>query len=340
MTLDEFSLAGLATGLTALLGELGTSTSLPAAESASIRRHIDEQRDQVRRRVERFQALQERVIEALAGADVPAVFVKGAELIDGVWPHPLARPMADLDVVVPRHLRAQAGAALVAAGCAWWTSTAYEDAFLGWGDGSTGRLGRRIGRSQRARRGPSRLARVRPRLRSDRVRRHRCGATPSTAGSACRSRHSPRTWWGTSVPRWSVPRYARSMSSTPGSATDAASTGATCPRLLDRADPRLAAPGLWLVDRLIPGMVPDAVVAAQMQRLPARRKPCWTPPSRTRCSGTPPHGPRSVGVKRSPIGPRERVQVVEQMVWPSPRRSFGATVERVAALGRGTRLAS
>ncbi len=110
--------------------------------------------------------------------------------------------------------------------------------------------------------------------------------------------------------------------------------------LLDRADPRLAAPGLWLVDRLIPGMVPGDVVAAQMQRLPAT--------ARRLLEATEPHA-----VFRDPnarttfgwrqaftIGPRERVRVVEQMVWPSPHRSIGATVERVAARGRGARLAT
>ena len=50
MTLDQFRLAGLATGLTALLGELGTTTSRPVAEDAAIHRHIAEQRDQVRAR--------------------------------------------------------------------------------------------------------------------------------------------------------------------------------------------------------------------------------------------------------------------------------------------------
>ena len=339
MTLEQFQLAGLATGLTALLGELGTSTALPAVEDAPIRRHIDEQRDQVRLRVERFVALKERVIGALAGADVPAVFVKGAELIDGVWPHPMARPMADLDVVVHPHLRAQAGAALVAAGCAWWTSTEYEDAFLGWGDGSTGRLdGESADHNGRVEVHPGWLEFVhgyevsgfdvidaaqpvdgRLRLPLEALTAQVVGHLGATVVRAeVRALNAVDTWFchGRGVDWHHVSR------------------------LLDQADPRLAAPGLWLVDRLIPGMVPRVVVAAQMHRLPAS--------ARTLLDATEPHE-----VFRDPaartnfrwrqafaIGPRERVQIVEQMVWPSPRRSIGATVERVAARGRGTRLAS
>jgi len=339
MTLDEFSLAGLATGLTALLGELGTSASLPGAQNVSIRRHIDEQRDQVRRRVERFEQLKERVIEALADADVPAVFVKGAELIDGVWPHPLTRPMADLDVVVPSRLRAQAGAALVAAGCAWWTSTAYEDAFLGWGDGSTGRLdGESADHNGRVEVHPGWLEFVhgyevagfdvidvarpvdgRLRLPLEALTAHVVGHLGATVVRAeVRAINAVDTWF---CHRRGVDWHHVSV-------------------LLDRADQRLAAPGLWLVDRLIPGMVPGAVVASQMRRLPA--------PAQTLLKATEPHDVFRDPAARTTfrwrqafaIGPRESLQVVEQMVWPSPRRSFGATVERVAALGRGTRLAS
>ena len=339
MTLEEFQLAGLATGLTALLGELDTNTALPGAEDASIRRHIDEQRDQVRRRVERFRTLQERVIEALAGADVPAVFVKGAELIDGVWPYPETRPMADLDVVVHPHLRAQAGAALVAAGCAWWTSTAYEDAFLGWGDGNTGRLdGESADHNGRVEIHPGWLEFVHgyevtgfdvidaAQPIGDRLRLPLDALTAQVVGHL-----------GATVVRAEV----RALNVVDiwfchGRGVDWQHVS----RLLDRADPRLAAPGLWLVDRLIPGVVPDAVVSAQMHRLPsggsnaaARHRAARGVPGSDRTD----HVPLASGVRDRP---RERVQVVEQMVWPSPRRSIGATVERVTARGRGTRLAS
>jgi Uncharacterised nucleotidyltransferase len=339
MTLDQFRLAGLATGLTALLGELGTTTSRPAAEDAAIHRHIAEQGDQVRARVERFQQLKARVIDAFAAADVPAVFVKGAELIDGVWPYPLTRPMADLDVVVLPHLRAQAGAALVAAGCPWWTSTAYEDAFLGWGDGSTGRLdGESAEHNGRVEVHPGWLEFVhgyevtgfdvigtaqpidgRLRLPLDALTAQVVGHLSATV----------------------VRAEVRALNTVDTLFCDR--RGADwhhVSELLDRADPRLAAPGLWLVDRLIPGMVPGDVVAAQMQRLPAT--------ARRLLEATEPHA-----VFRDPnarttfgwrqaftIGPRERVRVVEQMVWPSPHRSIGATVERVAARGRGARLAT
>ena len=44
--------------------------------------------------------------------------------------------------------------------------------------------------------------------------------------------------------------------------------------LLDECDPRLTGPGLWLVARLLPDVVPTPVVDRQIQRLPraARRR--------------------------------------------------------------------
>lgn len=339
MTLEQVRFAGLATGLTALSGEL-RSAPLFASDDGSIHAYIDEQRDQVRTRVERFRDLQERVTDALAGADVPAVFVKGAELIDGVWPYPLARPMADLDVVVQPHLRAQAGAALVAAGCAWWTSTAYEDAFLGWGDGGVGRLdGESADHNGRVEVHPGWLEFVhgyevagfdvigaaqpidgRLRLPLDVLTAHVLGHLGATVVRAeVRALNVVDTWF------------------CHGRGADWHHVS----RLLDGADPRLAAPGLWLVDRLLPGTVPREVVAAQMQRLPA--------PARELLDATEPHE-----VFRDPnarttfrwrqaftIAPRERVRVVEQMVWPDPHRSIGATVDRVTARRRrGARLAT
>ena len=255
--------------------------------------------------MERFQALQERVIEALAGADVPAVFVKGAELIDGVWPHPETRPMADLDVVVPPHLRAQAGAALVAAGCAWWTSTAYEDAFLGWGDGSTGRVdGESADHNGRVEVHPGWLEFVhgyevtgfdvidaaqpidgRLRLPLDALTAQVIGHLGATVVRAeVRALNVVDIWF---CHRRGVDWHHVS-------------------RLLDRADPRLAAPGLWLADRLIPGVVPDAVVAHRCTDFPRRHDHCCTPRSRTRCSAIRPHGPRSAGVRRSRSATRAR----------------------------------
>ena len=48
------------------------------------------------------------------------------------------------------------------------------------------------------------------------------------------------------------------------------SAGADWPKvasMLDECDPRLAGPGLWLISRLLPDVVPDSVVDRQVARL-------------------------------------------------------------------------
>ena len=54
-----------------------------------------------------------RVLRALGDAGVPTVVLKGAYLAHAVYPHPALRPMADLDLLVPRErLEAAEGVAL------------------------------------------------------------------------------------------------------------------------------------------------------------------------------------------------------------------------------------
>jgi hypothetical protein len=57
-----------------------------------------------------------RVLEALAGAAVPAVLLKGAALIETVYPDPAVREMLDLDILVPAGELDAANAALAAIG--------------------------------------------------------------------------------------------------------------------------------------------------------------------------------------------------------------------------------
>ncbi len=131
---------GLATGLTALAGRLGLFEDAPD----DVRAYIVEQQGEVAARAERFRELTPRVLGAFAAADVPVVPVKGAVLGgsagDGAaWPHPETRPMSDIDLLVdPRH-RAQAGAVLLRAGCTLHSTADHEDTYLAWGDGSVGR---------------------------------------------------------------------------------------------------------------------------------------------------------------------------------------------------------
>lgn len=57
-----------------------------------------------------------RVLEALAAADVPAMLLKGAALVESVYPEPAMREMLDLDILVPLARLDAANGALAALG--------------------------------------------------------------------------------------------------------------------------------------------------------------------------------------------------------------------------------
>jgi Uncharacterised nucleotidyltransferase len=67
-----------------------------------------------------------RVLEALAGAAVPAMLLKGAALIESVYPDPALREMLDLDILVPAGELDAANAALAAIGYRGIASTGDE----------------------------------------------------------------------------------------------------------------------------------------------------------------------------------------------------------------------
>jgi Uncharacterised nucleotidyltransferase len=58
----------------------------------------------------------QRVLDALAAADVPALVLKGAALVETVYPDPAQREMLDLDVLIPGNQIADATAALAPLG--------------------------------------------------------------------------------------------------------------------------------------------------------------------------------------------------------------------------------
>ena len=323
-SLDEVALAGLATGLTALLAELTEHDRLPD----EVRHHLDEQSGQVAARVARFRELVPRVADALAEAQVPAVFVKGAALLEGVWLRPLARPMADVDVVVPSHLRAQAGAALERIGCRWWSSTSYEDAYLAWGDGGAGRRdGESAAHNGRVEVHPGWCEHLHgydadgfdvvAAATAD-GRRLRLDLAPLTAQAlghlgACVVRGEVRAvnvvdvWW---CHRAGV-EWAR------------------VGQWLDRADPRLSAPAVWLVDRVRPGLVPSEVVGAQLDRLPraAVRSLASLDPD---AAWRDPAARTTIGWRQSfAQGGRERARVMDQAVWAGGPRSPATLLGRV-----------
>ena len=57
-----------------------------------------------------------RVVDALVAADVPALLLKGAALVETVYPDPAQREMLDLDILVPPRLLPAASAALTPLG--------------------------------------------------------------------------------------------------------------------------------------------------------------------------------------------------------------------------------
>lgn len=338
LTLDEFRIAGLATGLTALFGELFADTDAYELDDA-IRGHLREQRQQVSARVDRFRPLVPLLAEALSVADVPAVFVKGAALIDGVWDHPAARPMADLDVVVPAHLRAQAAAAVVSVGCPWWRSTSYEDAFLAWGDGGIGRLdGESADHNGRVEVHPGWVEFVHgyevrgfdvigvAEARDGRLQLPLAALTAQVLGhlGATVVRGEVRALNVIDV--WYCHRRG----------VDWQRVG----RLLTDADPRLAAPGLWIVDRLMPGVVPADVMSLQMQRLPSTARRLLDASSPAEVLRDPAARTKVAWRQGFTMRPRERVEIIDQMIWPDNRRTIGATVRRIAGRGRSGAAAS
>jgi hypothetical protein len=259
---------GLATGLTALAGAVG----LFADGAPDALAHVAEQQAEVAARAARFAALAPRVLAALAAADVAAVPVKGAVLggsagDPAVWPLPATRPMSDIDLLVPPRYRAQAAASLVRAGWGLHATEAHEDTFLAWGDGGVGRTdGESAAHNGRVEVHPGWVEflhgytahgfdiEVHALRRDDGQWRlhdaafvaHVIGHLASTVVRAeVRAVNVIDVWFlGSHGIDW--PAVAQVMCG---------------------VDARLTAPGLWLVDRVLPGMVPPDVLRAEFMRL-------------------------------------------------------------------------
>ena len=280
MSSADLQRTGFASGLTALLAELAI-----ADFAEDLRPYLDDQRRQVAPlRVERFQPIIFRVLAALAAVDVPATPVKGAELVNGIWEWPSARPMSDVDVIVPPQLRAQAAAALVAEGFVFDGASTHEDTFLAWGDGSVGRTdGESVDHNGRIE--------IHPGL-GEFIHGYVVG------GLSLESHTSHRELGGVECARLDLDGVTASvvahLSSTvvrgevrPINVVDvwfcdaAGADWQSVVALLDECDPRLSGPGLWLTSRLLPGVVPSHHVDRQLDRLPepARRRLTGAEPS-------------------------------------------------------------
>lgn len=267
-TLDEVQRVGLATGLTALAGERG----LFQGSVGAVREYVEEQRMQVAARVARFGAAAPRVAALLAGAELMAVPVKGAVLAGvlgdvPVWPWPETRPMSDLDLLVPPRHRAQAGAVLTRGGWQLHASTAHEDTFLMWGDGSVGRTdGESAAHNGRVEVHPGwteflhgyaaagfdleRRAHRRAdgtwRLNDAAFVTHVIGHLASTVVRAeVRAVNVLDVWF---LSERGIDWHA-------------------VDRCLHDIAPQLTAPGLWVADRFVPGVVPPPLLQRELARL-------------------------------------------------------------------------
>lgn len=316
-TLPDVQLAGLATGLTALAGELGLFTDAAPDVAA----HVAEQREQVAQRVQRFRALTPEVIGALAAAAIPVVPVKGAALVEGVWGHEQTRTMADIDLIVAPHHRSQAAAVMVRSGWPLHSSTAYEDTFLAWGDGGAGRTdGESAAHNGKVELHPGWVEflhgyivegfDVEPATFDHAaLTSHVIGHLSSTVVRAeVRAINVVDVWWCAQ----------RDLD------------WVRVSELMAHTDPRLTAPGLWLVARCLPDLLPDGLLAAELSRLPKRARAQL-------------HRTHAADVLRDPDERttlmwresfartmRERKAIIRQMVRPNgERRGPKATVTRL-----------
>jgi hypothetical protein len=274
-------MAGLATGLTALAATLGAF----ARRDDQVAAHLDDQRAQVAARAARFAELTPRVLAALAAAAVTAVPVKGAVLGGStgdaaVWSHPDTRPMSDIDLLVPVHQRAQAAAVLVRAGCAPYSSAAHEDTFLAWGDGGAGRLdGESADHNGRVEVHPGWVEFLHGYLAHGFPLED--AAELKFGGAAM---HHAELEFPVGQARLQPAAFVAHVVGHLASTVVRAEVRAV--NLLDvlflhragvdwpavaavqtAVDPRLTAPGLWLVDCLIPGIVPADLLARELARL-------------------------------------------------------------------------
>jgi hypothetical protein len=316
-TLDEVQMAGLATGLTALAGSLG----LFDHATDDIVAFVAEQREQVGARTRRFASLLPSVLLTLHDAAVPAVAVKGAALLQGVWGMPGTRPMADIDLIVPAVQRAQAAAALVCAGLRPIESTSYEDAFLAWGDGGVGRTdGESADHNGRVELHPgwseflhgyavNGFGVESAPFDHEALTTHVLGHLSSTVVRAeVRAVNVVDVWW--------CARYGLDWN--------------RVTELMAATDPRLTAPALWLVRHVMPEFLPASTIECELRRLrrPARHALAAATPADVLRDPT---QRTSVRWRQAfTMRPSERIAVLDQMLWPHGPRSIRAAAQRFA----------
>lgn len=289
LDLDRLRSAGVATGLTAAVGALAdvAGVELPVAW----RGFVEEQIEAVAIRRRRYASLLPEVLRSLDAAGIAAMPVKGAVLADALWPVPDARPMADIDLLVHERDRERAVAALTASGLAWSSGTADEDVLLAWGDGGRGATDRESAHHNgKVELHPGWRERVHHYTVDGGDLLFASASHGTVAGAPClvlpphlvtlhALGHLSVGVMRAEVRGVNVVDVALAVNALDGPGLR--NLGAAC----DAVDPRLTAPGLWLVARAgrqslgVEGF--DRLVTSQLDRLPsdARRALAASSPS-------------------------------------------------------------
>lgn len=334
-TLPAITSTAFSSGLTGLLAWLDAAQG---DTPEGWRDYLVEQRQQLAARHDRFVSVVPLVLDALHRAGVVVVPVKGLTMA-AHWPDPRLRPMTDLDLVVDPAQMAMASDALAAAGFARTRVTAWETVHQAWpGVEPLRRDGESIdhpatielhpGWVERAQNylinGPDLLALAQP---------------GELAGAPCH-RLSPITEVVHALAHLSV--AALRGEARPSGVVDLVLASAhLTPSQRDelwfwcsRLDPRLIAPGVWLVEQHRPGTLPPGLLDAATDRLGPRASRCLRttgPDELWRQSGR----PSSLRWRHSfASSVSEHAQVIRQALWPAAvdrsSRSFGAVlVQRV-----------
>jgi hypothetical protein len=269
---ERFREAGLWSGLTALIAMLAQerAVDLPSDWQS----FAEEQRGEVARRQERFTALLPRVLVALHDAGVRAIPVKGAVFTTGDWLHASARPMADLDILVDPAQRLAASAAMRRIGLEQIGDNPWEDTFLGWGDGSTGRVdGESADHNGKVELHPGWVERLHHYLIDDGGTVTSEAVPGSLAGAWCWLL-PPAAFAAHVVGHLSacvIRGDARAVNVLDSVLALRALDGdgqRAYAALIEQLDPRLSAPGLWLVHAHQPDAIAEMAVTAALQRLP------------------------------------------------------------------------
>lgn len=321
LPLERARPAGLVTGLTAAIGTWAHQVDAPLP--AAWEPWVTEQGQEVAARQRRFDEITWRVLTALADADVPAVPLKGVVLARGPWPGGEARPMADIDLVVPADRREHAASALEHAGFPHLDRNPWEDTFLAWsGTEPLRRDGESAGHPGKVELHPGWVERLHNYLVSDGDRVIGRHAPGELADAPCRRLDDAAFavqvlgHLSAAVVRAEVRALNVVDVLVAWRSLDTAGR-ATFAELCAQLDPRLVGPGLWLVDAYRPGAFDGLDIGALIDRLPAA--------AAAQLRNAPPASVLRDGTRRTSWTWRhaftaslpERARMTRQFVWPS-----------------------